>query len=576
MAYDKIVERVILLRRFLPQLEQLTGWEFRARVYKGVLGLDYDWPKSIEELARMVDDSQLAEVFKLSPYRSYYSFRGHYYTVRGGELYLEDSWSEVKKAVWEAFRLNGIKVYALLKALMELGEAPFAAVAARASEILGSKFNPAHLLAQLRDRWEIVWESGAGRERSWTIPEEIRPVVEDFIKTVESKPIPRLSTRQAEDEFVRVLEMESEYNSYLGELLRERLDETIEFGRGFSVQGLVEYLVDLFGREIYFDELLTLAQQYSLTDTPVVTESGHRSMTTGFNLALFGEPGTGKTFATKDFIVGNESLGVLAHGLPGLNRYCGGMTPAMFIAIGEAYAGRRFNFIVTEFNDWFKHRGMVEPLKLALEGGVIAYETKTYRVGPYRFSSFFSVNYNTRVFERGYQVTVSDPNFNAIEDRMLCRLHRLTKEKYRELAESQKRLMLGVTTEKMARMAPRIRDHLTLVHAIQTGHPATRDFSPKRIILRESDLAAVTSAREAMLEAMGEFKVLPFSMRLERRAVQLASSLTLASYFNSDSEELAIDPDALRLAVRFYVEEAWIRAGERFDVKEVLRRLNLA
>ncbi len=576
MAYDKVAERVILLRRFLPQLEQPTGWELRARVYKGVLGLDYDWPKSIEELARRVDDSQLLEIFKLSPYRGYYSFRGHYYTVRGGELYLEDSWGEVRGAIWEAFRLNGVKVYALLKALLELGEAPFAAVAARASEILGSKLNPAHLLAQLRDRWEIVWESGTGREKSWTIPEEIRPVVEDFVKAVESKPIPRLSTRQAEDEFVRVLEMEAEYNSYLEELLRERLDEALKFGRGFSVRRLVEYLVDLFGGEIYFDELLTLAQQYSLTDTPVVTESGHKSMTTGFNLALFGEPGTGKTFATKDFIMGNESLGVLAHGLPGLNRYCGGMTPAMFIAIGEAYTGRRFNFIVTEFNDWFKHRGMVEPLKLALEGGVIAYETKTYRVGPYRFSSFFSVNYNTRVFERGYQVTISDPNFNAIEDRMLCRLHRLTKEKYRELAESQKRLMLGITTEKMARMAPKIRDHLTLVHAIQTGHPAARDFSPKRIILRESDLAAVTSAREAMLEAMGEFKVLPFSMRLERRAIQLASSLTLTSYFGTESEELTIDPDALRLAVRFYVEEAWIRAGERFDLKEVLRKLNLA
>ncbi len=576
MAYDKVAERVILLRRFLPQLEQPTGWELRARVYKGVLGLDYDWPKSIEELARRVDDSQLLEIFKLSPYRGYYSFRGHYYTVRGGELYLEDSWGEVRGAIWEAFRLNGVKVYALLKALLELGEAPFAAVAARASEILGSKLNPAHLLAQLRDRWEIVWESGTGREKSWTIPEEIRPVVEDFVKAVESKPIPRLSTRQAEDEFVRVLEMEAEYNSYLEELLRERLDEALKFGRGFSVRRLVEYLVDLFGGEIYFDELLTLAQQYSLTDTPVVTESGHKSMTTGFNLALFGEPGTGKTFATKDFIMGNESLGVLAHGLPGLNRYCGGMTPAMFIAIGEAYTGRRFNFIVTEFNDWFKHRGMVEPLKLALEGGVIAYETKTYRVGPYRFSSFFSVNYNTRVFERGYQVTINDPNFNAIEDRMLCRLHRLTKEKYRELAESQKRLMLGITTEKMARMAPKIRDHLTLVHAIQTGHPAARDFSPKRIILRESDLAAVTSAREAMLEAMGELKVLPFSMRLERRAIQLASSLTLTSYFGTESEELTIDPDALRLAVRFYVEEAWIRAGERFDLKEVLRKLNLA
>ncbi|UNQ73645.1 hypothetical protein [Infirmifilum sp. NZ] len=575
MAYDKIAERVILLKRFLPQLEQPSGWELRARVYGEVLGLRQGWPRSLEELAGIISDSQLVEVFRLSPYREYYSFRGRYYTVRGGELILEGSWGQVREAVWEAFRLNGIKTYAVLKALLELGEAPYASVEARASEILGSRLNAARLLAQLRDRWELVWESGSAREKGWTIPEEIRPVVEEFVKAVESKPIPRLSTRQAEDEFVQVLEMEAAYNSYLEGLVRERLDEALSFGRSFTVAKLVEYLVDLFGSVIFFDELLTLAQQYSIADTPVVTESGHKAMSTGFNLALFGEPGTGKTFATKDFILGNESLGVPPHGLPGLNRYCGGMTPAMFIAIGEAYAGRRFNFIVTEFNDWFKHRGMVEPLKLALEGGVIAYETKTYRVGPYRFSSFFSVNYNTRVLERGYEVTVSDPNFNAIEDRMLCRLHRLTKEKYRELAESQRRLMLGITTEKMAKMAPRIRDHLTLVHAVQTGHPLVRDFTPKRVVLTERDLEAVTRAREAILEAMGEVKALPFSMRLERRAVQLASALSLASYFNRDEPELGIDPEALRLAVRFYVEEAWIRARESFDVGEVLRRLNL-
>jgi len=99
----------------------------------------------------------------------------------------------------------------------------------------------------------------------------------------------------------------------------------------------------------------------------VITNAGFRATNTGFNLALFGEPGTGKTFATKDMIFGNENFSVLPHGLPGVNRYCGGMTPAKFIAIGEAYAGRRFNFIITEFNDWFKCRGMVEPLKLAME-----------------------------------------------------------------------------------------------------------------------------------------------------------------------------------------------------------------
>lgn len=571
---EKTREKVLLLRRFLPQLEQPTGWEWKHKVYKGVLGWDYDWPQSIEELATRISDEQLASIFSLSPYRAYYSFRGRFYTVRDGELTFKDSWGEVRSSLWEAFRLNGLRVYALLKALLELREAPFAAVAARAGEILGSKFNVAQVLAELRDRWELVWESGGSREKTWVIPDEIRPVVEEFVRSVESKPIPRLSTRQAEDEFVRVLEMEGEFNAYLRGLVGERLDVVLGFGERFGVGELKQYLVDLFGSGIFFDELLTLTQQYALTDTPVVTESGHRSMSTGFNLALFGEPGTGKTFATKDFILGNESLGVPAHGLPGLNRYCGGMTPAMFIAIGEAYTGRRFNFIVTEFNDWFRYKGMVEPLKLAMEGGVIAYETKAYRVGPYKFTSYFSVNYNTRVYERGYEVTVSDPNFNALEDRMLCRLHRLTKERYRELAESQKRLMLGITTRKMEEKAPLIRDHLTLVYAIQTRHPSASQFKPKQVLLRVKDVELVEKARELVFEHIEPSSILPFSMRLERRALQLAAALSLTSFFRKGDEVIELDPEALRLAAQFYVEEAWIRAQEGFPLQEVLQKLH--
>lgn len=142
---------------------------------------------------------------------------------------------------------------------------------------------------------------------------------------------------------------------------------------------------------IFFDHLLSITQHYSICDAEVISETGFKAANTGFNLALFGEPGTSKTFAVKSMMLGNENLGVPPHGLPSINRYCGGMTPAMFIAIGEAYVGGRFNFIVPEFNDWFKYRGMVEPLKLAMERGEIRYETKSYTVGPYRFTSFFSV-----------------------------------------------------------------------------------------------------------------------------------------------------------------------------------------
>ncbi|MEM0376629.1 MAG: hypothetical protein QXI90_02480 [Thermofilum sp.] len=574
MVEDKIRERVLLLRRYLPQLEDTFPNPLKARVYRDVMGLKYfEEPKSLEELAGIVTDEQLAEIIRLSPYRVYMSFRGKYYTVSDGELKLEGSWDSVKAAVRSALEQYGKKAYAVLKALLEVNEASFSFIAARSSELLGERVHPARLLAELRDRWELVWEAREG-EKTWSIPEEIRPAVEEALNEYAPGGLPRLSTKQAEEEYAEVVRREEELRAYLSALLRERLDRVLEFGESFSPRSLVEYLVDLFGPVVFFDELLTLTQQYSLSDTGVVTESGHRALATGFNLALFGEPGTGKTFATKDFILGNEKLGVLPHGIPGVNRYCGGMTPAMFIAIGEAYVGRRFNFIVTEFNDWFKYKGMVEPLKLAMEGGVISYETKAYKVGPYKFDSFFSVNYNTRVYERGYDVTVNDPNFNAIEDRMLCRLHRLTREKYKELAESQKRLMLGITTRKMAEKAPLIRDHLTLVYAVQTRHPLARELKPKLVLLKEKDLELIEKTRDLIFEHIPPSKALPFSMRLERRALQLAAALSLTSYFRREDEVVEIDQDALRLAVRFYAEEAWIRARESFPLSEVLEKLS--
>ncbi|NIR86122.1 hypothetical protein GWO13_00565, partial [Candidatus Bathyarchaeota archaeon] len=163
------------------------------------------------------------------------------------------------------------------------------------------------------------------------------------------------------------------------------------------------------------------------------------------------------------------------------------------------YVKRTFNFIVPEFNDWFKYKGMVEPLKLAMERGAIKYEMHREVVGPYRFNSFFSVNYNVSTYGRGYEVTVQDPNFNAIEDRMLCRLHTLTKQRYVEIAQSQMRLAFGeIDIEKGAR---KVRDHLTLVYAIETEHPLVKGRFPyKPVMITPQAYDLIGEARKAILE----------------------------------------------------------------------------
>ena len=515
-------------------------------------------------------------MIQLSPLKDYYSFRGKYYTVRRGGIFdCVSSWEEVKIGVRQILKVHGKKGYALLKALVEVTEAHFEAIAVRASEIYGERFYPSHLLAELRDKWDLAWEVGSKQYPRWAMPEEVKPAVIEVLSEFEAKPVPKLSTKQAEREFLEVIRMEEDFRSYLKELIKNRLEGTVKFGKEMSPSYVIDYLQSLFGPVIFFDHLLSITQQYSICDAEVITKAGFRAANTGFNLALFGEPGTGKTFAVKDMILGNENLGVSPHGLPGVNRYCGGMTPAMFIAIGEAYVGRRFNFIVTEFNDWFKYRGMVEPLKLAMEKGTIRYETKSYTVGPYNFTSFFSVNYNTQVYDRGYEVTIRDPNFNAIEERMLCRLHRLTKEKYRELSRSQRALMLGEMRAKME-SANKIRDHLTLVYAIQTRHPLVAGtFYDKKVLVTDEILKMLEKVSDLVLEHLGEVKVVPFSMRLEKRALQLASAMSLMSYFNAKSDLIPIDSVAARMATQFFIEEAWVRSNEGFPLYDVLKELAL-
>ena len=576
---DKLKERVILLRRFLPHLEWDWPNEIRMKISREVFEgkIPAEKPVKIEKLAKIVADGQLERMIHLSPLKDYYTFRGKYYTVRKGGIFERvGSWEEVKVATRQILKIHGKKGHAMLKALTEVSEAPFEFIAAKASEIYGERIWPSKLIAELRDKWDLAWEVGSRRYPRWAMPEEVKPAVIEVLSEFEARPVPRLSTPQAEREFLEVIRMEETFRNYLKEVLTNRLDETIKFGRSMTPSYLIDYLQDLFGPAIFFDHLLSITQQYSICNAEAINEEGYRVLNIGFHLALFGEPGTGKTFATKDMIMGNESLGVPAHGLPGLNRYCGGMTPAMFIAMGEAYVGRQFNFIVTEFNDWFKYKGMVEPLKLAMERSTIRYETKSYIVGPYRFSSFFSTNYNTKVYERGYEVTVRDPNFNAIEDRMLCRLHRLTKQKYRELSRSQRELMFGTMKAKMTEHAPRIRDHLTLIHAIQTRDPLVAgSFYDKKILVTSEMLKMLEKATDLVLEHLGEVRVVPFSMRLEKRGLQLASAMSLTKYFGVGSDVIPIDSTAVKMATEFFVEEAWVRSNEAFSIYEVLRKLAL-
>lgn len=322
---------------------------------------------------------------------------------------------------------------------------------------------------------------------------------------------------------------------------------------------------------LFYDSFLSIIQQYGLADAEIVNPQGKAGMGTGWSLALFGEPGTGKSFSTRDMILGGFGGKVKPHGIPGRNRYCGGITPARFIRMGQAYVGRTFNFIVPEFNDWFRYSGMVDVLKIAMERGEIKYELHNEVVGPYRFDSFFSVNYNTKVLGKGYEVTIGDPNFNAIEDRMICRLHRLTKERFVEIAQSQMRLSLGELD--IDEEAYKIRDHIALVYAIETRHPLVRNILPyKPVMITGKTYEMMNKARELILEQIPQDS-LKFSARLETNTIKFACAASLLSYFQSDQDYIPVNEDALNYAIRLYVEEASMRSQEEFQPEQILEKM---
>jgi hypothetical protein len=574
---DKTVERKLLIKRVFPVADIFEiGKELGIHYFDQFVSCwEADADEAAFEVAQATSDAQLQEVFKKHAGRDWVVFRGKYYTFESGVLSLKGSWEKIRAGISEVEKKYGKDCVHVLKTIVQAGGS-FGLKEFR--EALNQKIDPHPVLVKL-EQLKVVVPSYKGEEYSeWKTLEEMLPLIraELSMPSLEYKPATVAPAAEekldyVEDERRNLEEMEEELDGYVNDLIKHRLSSTIEFGKTFSVSYLADYLQNLFGYLLYFDGFLSIIQQYGLADVEIVSPQGKTGMRTGWSLALFGEPGTGKSFSTRDLILGVTDGKIHPHGILGRNRYCGGITPARFIRIGQAYAGRTFNFIVPEFNDWFRYSGMVDVLKLAMERGEIKYELHREVVGPYRFNSFFSVNYNTKILGRGYEVTISDPNFNAIEDRMICRLHRLTKERYVEIAQSQMRLALGeISVDKGARQ---IRDHVTLIYAIETGHPLVRGrFPQKPVMITAETYEAIGRAREAILKRI-QHESLRFSARLESHVIKFACAASLLNYFHSDLDYIPISEDALNQAVKLYVEEASVRSKEEFRPEEVLEEL---
>jgi len=574
---DRIVERKLLLERTFSIADLFEiGKEMGIPYFRSIISCwEIDEDEAASEIALNISDKQLREIYEKYTPREWAVFRGKYHTFENGVLRLNGSWEKIRMSISEVGKKYGKNSVTLLKTMVETGGI---CGLNEIRQMLKQGMNPYPILAKFEQLKVVITSYKSGEYQEWKILEETLPLIRlelgmtpsEF--AVSAAPLAKIEKEDYVDEERRkVEEMGQELNEFLNNLLKSRLKSTIEFGKAFSVDKLSDYLQKLFGNLLYFDSFLSIIQQYGLANVEIVSPQGKTGMRTGWSLALFGEPGTGKTFSTRDMILGGAGGRIKPHGVPGRNRYCGGITPARFIRIGQAYSGRTFNFIVPEFNDWFRYSGMVDVLKIAMERGEIKYELHKEVVGPYRFDSFFSVNYNTQVFGRGYEVTIGDPNFNAIEDRMVCRLHRLTKERFVEIAQSQMRLSLGeIDVEKDASS---IRDHVTLVYAIETGNPLVKDRFPyKPVMITSETYDMIKKARESILEQIPRDS-LRFSARLESNAIRFACAASLLNYFQSDLDYIPVSQDALNCAMKLYVEEASVRSREEFQPGQVLEKM---
>jgi len=297
-----------------------------------------------------------------------------------------------------------------------------------------------------------------------------------------------------------------------------------------DVKPLIEYMKHVLGDEYYLEGLLPLIQQYSLCDATIIKPDGKPFGTTRFNLAYFGYTSTGKTFSSIDLILGDEKSGIPAHGGYGLTRYAGGFTPSKFIQVAEAYKDWPVTIAVPEFNEWFKYDGMVEPLKLVMEGKIVEYGSTRGKVGPYKSEVSLLVNYNTSIKNHRSKVTITDPNFNAIEERTLLKMFENTDERTSWLRNNQKRLIKG---DIIFSMAEDIRQHITLsVHNSRRVGLIDTSTSNTSINKKPTDMSINSHSREYI--ASDESSIEVFNTRRGASKIRTYQDIDTAVVLLSD------------------------------------------
>jgi len=461
------------------------------------------------------------------------------------KLFREPEIPEIQFGNWMRYVVQSTRDIEQLRALIYLQKMQRAWTLKSAKEWLIAKTGGREILGRLKSTGLMreVGEEGGAKLYSLV---SIRRI-ENWLRKYHGESR-NLSTEEAMREYESVvLEMKREYESFIKSVGEENVEYWVK--KISSINDLVEYTKSIMGSELYMDALLPIIQQYSMANVDIYSSANleRKINQTGFSLAYFGEPGTGKTFATDDLLRGKEEKGVPPHGIIGRLRYAQGMTPKMFIAILEAYQDYPVDWVIPEFRDFFGYRGMVEKLKLVMERREVRDETRSGIIGPYKVTSFFIVNYNTQISKGRWRNTINDPNFSAVEDRMICKLFINTPERRKLIWKNMKRIASGSVNYYLAEI---LRKHITYTYYL------LQERMPKIVVDEDEYMKLGDRIAEEI-----EKKEAPVSLRIVDRALQIAASASLVSYLaRRENEEVWIDENSIELALNFALQEIDTRA----------------
>ena len=189
---ERTIERALLLMRFYYKDDIYNiGKELNIpyfNQFKDYWDMDYD--QGALEISKVIADIDLLKLIKEKPPKNDLDlggFQGEYYTAtKKGEVKFGSSWEEVRKNVQKALDKWGEKAYGLLQAMINKegkvaykeGRPAYFELTDEIEEVLGYELVPGYLLSPF-ESLKLIFKTGTNNYRTWTMPPEILPVVEE-------------------------------------------------------------------------------------------------------------------------------------------------------------------------------------------------------------------------------------------------------------------------------------------------------------------------------------------------------------------------------------------------------------